>query len=277
MKAPARTHTHQFALQAAAAFGVLSFAAPYFALLGKPLPWREISIAIGATALLFSMVARQPWWWRIIHTIFAPMTWAVSSLAIAPGWFLLAFLLTLLVYRGALEGRVPLYLSNGETARTVAQILGDAPGIRFVDLGAGVASIITRLAAIHPASQFTGIENAPLPWLFGRLRTVRQTNCKWLLGDLWRTDLSHFDIAYAFLSPEPMAELWKKATHEMRPGSLLVSNTFAIPDVVAEQEIEVDDARRTRLYCYRIPSIKDEYRCALQPPSPESGSLRQAP
>lgn len=277
MNTLATTYSRQFALQASAAFGVLSLAAPYFALLGQPLPWGEISIAIGATALALSVVARHPWWWRVIHAIFAPMAWAMSSLAIPPGWFLLAFVLMLLVYRGALEGRVPLYLSNDETALAIAQVLGENPRIRFVDLGAGVASIVKRLAATHASAQFTGVENAPLTWLIGRLRTVRQTNCNWLWGDLWRTDLSHFDVAYAFLSPEPMAELWEKATREMRPGSLLISNTFAIPDVTAEQVIEVDDARRTRLLCYRIPPLKGESRCAPRPPSPESGSSRQAP
>jgi hypothetical protein len=31
---------------------------------------------------------------------------------------------------------------------------------------------------------------------------------------------------YAFLSPVPMAEVWRKASTELRPGALLVSNSF---------------------------------------------------
>jgi len=77
-------------------------------------------------------------------------------------------------------------------------------------------------------------------------------NCEWRWGDLWRTELSAYDVVYAFLSPVPMAALWEKAQREMRPGTLFISNSFAVPDVAAEQVIEVDDARQTRLFCYRL-------------------------
>jgi hypothetical protein len=38
----------------------------------------------------------------------------------------------------------------------------------------------------------------------------------------------------------------------MRPGSLFVSNSFRVPDIEATTEIDVDDARGTRFYCYRL-------------------------
>lgn len=200
------------------------------------------------------------------------MAWFVSSLEIPPVWFLLAFVLTLLVFRGAAEGRIPLYVSNTPTTDALSRIIDRERCSRFVDLGAGLGDVVLRLARTCPDAQIAGIENAPLTWLIGRLRTARQPNCNWAWGNLWRTDLSRFDVTYAFLSPAPMADLWVKAIHEMHPGSLFISNTFAVPDVVADQIVEVDDARRTRLYCYRIRSIKDESRCAPRQPSPESGS-----
>jgi hypothetical protein len=46
---------------------------------------------------------------------------------------------------------------------------------------------------------------------------------------------------YAFLSPVPMAEVWRKASTELRPGALLVSNSFPVEGVEPEQVIEVDD------------------------------------
>ena len=77
-------------------------------------------------------------------------------------------------------------------------------------------------------------------------------NCEWRWGSLWKTSLTDMDVVYAFLSPVPMAELWEKARAEMRPGSLFVSNSFAVPDVVPSEVIAVDDARQTQLYCYRL-------------------------
>ena len=69
---------------------------------------------------------------------------------------------------------------------------------------------------------------------------------------MWRADLAGYDVVYAFLSPAPMPALGEKAKREMRPGSLLVSNSFAVPEVSPERVIELDDARQTLLYCYRL-------------------------
>jgi hypothetical protein len=49
-----------------------------------------------------------------------------------------------------------------------------------------------------------------------------------------------------------MPRLWEKARAEMRPGSLLVSSSFPVPDTPPEQVVEVADRRGTRLYCYRM-------------------------
>ena len=98
----------------------------------------------------------------------------------------------------------------------------------------------------------TGIENAYLPWLIGRLRTAQRNNCKWLLSNLWDVPLSGYDVVYAFLSPAPMANLWVKISKEMQPGSLFISNSFPVPERAADFVIEVNDKRRTRLFFYRV-------------------------
>lgn len=268
-------YRRHLALQTAAALSVLFLALPYFSIRGEPLPWRGVSVAIGCMALLYSCVSRHPWWWRTIHATFAPMAWMASSLAIDPGWFLAAFILTLAVFRGALEGRIPLYTSNKATALALGKVIEDQHGVHFIDLGAGLGSVVSRLARLGPdlpSLRVTGIENAPMTWLIGRLRTLRQPNCDWRWGDLWHVDLSRFDVVYAFLSPSPMPELWSKVAVEMRPGTILISNTFTVPGRNADKVIAVDDARQTRLYCYYIPSITDESRCAPRPPSPGSDS-----
>ena len=91
----------QLFLQLAAAFTVAALAWPYFAWRGESLPWPETAFAIAITAYLLASLTGQAWWWRLIHLLFAPLLWTASQLAIAPGWYLLAFLLLLLVFRGA--------------------------------------------------------------------------------------------------------------------------------------------------------------------------------
>ena len=241
----------QLALQFAALFIVLSIAWPYFGFRDEPLPLDETALAIGFTALLIASISRQAWWWRLIHLSFAPLVYGISLLAIDPGWFLLAFILSLLVYRGALNGQIPLYFSSPATVAALTSLIPDNAETRFIDLGAGTGSIVSPLAKARPGALINGIENAPATWLAGYLRTLRQENCQWKWGNLWDCHLADYDIVYAFLSPAPMPELWGKIEREMKPGSLFISNSFPAPDVPATRIIELNDARGTCLYCYQ--------------------------
>ena len=244
----------QLAIQGAAVFAVLSVAWPYYGLRGEALPWPATAFVIGGMGFVLAFLTRQPRWWQLIHTGFAPLAWAVSLLSIPPGWFLAAFVLSLLFYRGAVTGQIPLYLSNRVTAEALIELLGERPASRFADLGAGIGSTIAPLSRALPASTFTGVENAPASWAIGWLRLRNTPNVKWQMGSLWKLGLGEFDVVYAFLSPAPMPGLWQKALQEMRPGSLLISNSFPVPDIDPEDILQIADARQTRLYCYRIPA-----------------------
>ena len=241
----------QLALQGAAVILVLSLAWPYFGVQGETLPWRETSLAIGGVALLFATLSRQAWWWRLIHACFMPLVWATYQLAIDPGWFLFAAILLLLVYRGALSGQVPLYLSNRQTVQALAELLAARGPCRFIDLGAGLGSTLVPLADNLPEQRFTGVENAPLTWLAGRLLGIGRPNLAWRWGDLWQADLGAYDVVYAFLSPAPMARLWEKVQAEMKPGSLFISNSFPVPGATPERIIEVACVPPRPLYCYQ--------------------------
>lgn len=246
------TPSRQLALQGAAVILVLSFAWPYFGLSAEALPWLQTSLAIGCVAFIFATFSRQPWWWRIIHAGFMPLVWVTQSLAIDPGWFLFAFVLLLLIYRGALSGQVPLYLSNQQTVATLAELLAERGPCRFLDLGSGVGSTTVPLADLLPDSHFTGYENAPLTWLVGRVLSLGRPNISWRWDDLWQARLGDYDMVYAFLSPVPMPRLWEKVQAEMKPGSLLISNSFPVPGVVPSQIIEVACTPPRPLYCYKI-------------------------
>ena len=179
-----------------------------------------------------------------------PLLWQTSQFGIEPGWFLLAFIALFLVFRGAVAGRIPLYLSNVHAVAALAELIAERDAKQVVDLGAGLGSVVAPLAAEMPERRFIGIENAPASWLFGFLRTRGLANCAWHNQSLWDAPLGEADLVYAFLSPEPMPRLWEKAVREMRPGSMLVSNTFPVPEITPTLCIELGDRRGTVLYCY---------------------------
>ena len=61
-----------------------------------------------------------------------------------------------------------------------------------------------------------------------------------------------YDVVFAYLSPVPMSDLWLKAKQEMRPGSLFISNTFAVNDQPPQECITVDDLHHSTLYLWRM-------------------------
>ncbi|BDU75749.1 class I SAM-dependent methyltransferase [Mesoterricola sediminis] len=183
------------------------------------------------------------------------LPWAMDALlrSALPAWtWPLGLLLLLLVFGGGLFTRVPLYHSN---RAAWAALLGLCPAslLRFADLGAGFGGPLAHLARNRPDGFFLGVEASPFPFLVAWLRTLPlRGNCAVRLGSLWALDLAGYDVVYAFLSPAPMPRLWEKARREMRPGTLLVSNTFEIPGVTPEARIPLPGRRDACLYLYRM-------------------------
>jgi SAM-dependent methyltransferase len=121
-----------------------------------------------------------------------------------------------------------------------------------LDLGCGIGSLLLPLAAQRPDAQITGIETAPLPFALARFRARKNAAVKVIRGDFFAHSWAEYDLVYAFLSPVPMAAVWEKAQREMKAGSLLVSNSFEIPEKEPERVIEVGDRRGTRLLVFVI-------------------------
>ena len=209
-----------------------------------------LALLQGGLAAIISRKQQAPPWWIPIHMFFVPLAVMVHGADIAPGWFLAGFVLLLLIFWRTDQSRVPLYLTNRQTAGAVAGVLPARP-CRVLDIGCGDGGLLHQLARARPDCQFVGIEHAPLPCLLAKLRTLQLPNAEVRLGDFWGESLAAYDLVYAFLSPAPMPRLWARAQADMKPQALLVSNSFAVPDIAAEQVIDVEDRRQTRLFLYR--------------------------
>lgn len=213
----------------------------------------EAVIAIQAmAAVMMSVVLRLPRWWLPLQALFLPTLAFTLNLNLPPPLFLAGFTVLWLIFRHNTRERVPLYLSNPTTWRALVECLPDGVGVRFVDLGCGLGGTLAYLADARSDGHFYGIESAPLPFLLSRLRLMRKDNAEVCFGDIWCEHLGKYDVVYVFLSPEPMPALWEKARAEMRPGSLLISNSFEIPGIPATETLCLHDARQTRLLMWRL-------------------------
>lgn len=208
----------------------------------------------GICSASIALVLGSPRWWMAIHLGFMPAA-VLATEANVPSWIYgLGFITLMAIYWTSFRTQAPLFLSSRLAVHRVASWLPVDRPLRVLDVGSGTGAFVSRLAALRPGWHVHGIELAPAPFLLSRWLTRRQPNVTMTRSDYWRHDLAEYDVVYAFLSPVPMRELWRKARREMHPGGWLVSNSFAVPDLLPAETLSVDDARHTRLYCYRIPA-----------------------
>ncbi|MFC3608624.1 class I SAM-dependent methyltransferase [Stutzerimonas tarimensis] len=206
----------------------------------------------GAMAAALGQALGLSRWWLPINLLFMPLLACLFWQTIPPWLPLGGFLILLLLNWNAFAERVPLYLTGRATEQRLRERLAGLPeDFRFIDLGSGLAGTLVRLSRAYPQAHFVGVETAPLTFALSWLRCLGRRNCRVRFVSLWQVHLGGYDVVYCFLSPAPMPRLWMQAREEMRPGALLISNSFAVPGVEPEEVVELDDWRQSRLLLWR--------------------------
>lgn len=213
----------------------------------------SFAIACGLLAAAFSHLAKQARWWLAIQLLFVPALVLTLNTSIPPITFLLAFLMMMLFYWSTFRTQVPLYLSSNQVWQALENQLPLDQPFEFIDLGSGIGGVLTHLSRTHPQGTFHGVETAPLPfaWSWLRIKFGGYRNCHVYWRSLWDCDLAEYDVAFAYLSPVPMAALWEKVQNEMRPDTLFISNTFAVADHPPQKILKTDDLHHSELYLWR--------------------------
>ena len=204
-----------------------------------------------ALVVLLSWFFRMPSWWLWIQAILPVGLFVGLTQHLIPlSWFGIIAIILLFIFSNVWTERVPLYLSNRITHNALAILVAEKKIKTAIDLGSGLGGVVRALARCGVS--VLGVEFSPL------LALVSNTLCRVsksghvIQGDMWQQNLSSYDLVYVFLSPIPMTALWQKAKAEMKSGSILVSNSFAIPDIEPDDVWELADARQTQLFIYKI-------------------------
>jgi len=141
-------------------------------------------------------------------------------------------------------------LLQAEQART-----GQTP-FRVLDLGSGSGQLGFRIARTIPAAEVTGIELSFVPWLRSvvRQRLWGVKNLTYLRQDFWPYDISQFDAVVTYLPGTIMERVGEKLHHELKPGTMVIANVFALR--AGWEPVEALDIRfylffKTKLYVYR--------------------------
>ena len=104
-------------------------------------------------------------------------------------------------------------------------------GDRAVDIGSGDGRLVIALA--RSGAEAHGLEiNRLLVWWANRAikKAGLASRARTLKKDLWKTDLSSYNVVTVFGISYIMDDLEKKLDRELKPGSRVISNRFRFPN-----------------------------------------------
>ena len=216
--------------------------------------WQASSLSLLLLQIIFATLISQfvfklPKWFFAISILFPIFIYiSFHYFSLSQSFYGILFFFFALTFSHTLKERVPLYLTNNQTHLALKAILENEKAKTFLDLGSGLGGVVRAMSSDQIKSE--GVESAPLLWIVSSLLSVITFKGKIWRKNIWKTNLSQFDVVYAFLSPAIMTKLYQKVKGEMPKGSLFITNSFVVEDFKPSKIIELNDERKTKLYLY---------------------------
>jgi precorrin-6B methylase 2 len=165
------------------------------------------------------------------------MNFTLLSIGLGALYLFVLVCLILIAYAGwSLAPWLPIHRRDIKRVLNVAEL---KEGDVFVELGSGTGAM-TMAAGRVPGVKARGVELSPFLWLISwvRAKLSRRSNANFHVGSLFAHDFSDATVVYVFGMPRTNENLIKKLRSTVKPGTRIVSYTFAIdglPEVVFDK------------------------------------------
>jgi hypothetical protein len=128
-------------------------------------------------------------------------------------------------------------------------------GETVMDLGAGDGRLLEAVKKTYPGTTVIGCEIVPTVWLFGVLKaTLKRSGVQLHLRSLFREDVSKADVVFLYLFPEVIEKVKSKLDRELKPGTMVICQTFGFNDRVPVREVRVPRwGSKVSVFLYRWP------------------------
>ncbi|MDA0241699.1 MAG: class I SAM-dependent methyltransferase [Proteobacteria bacterium] len=155
-------------------------------------------------------------------------------------------------------GTPPTPTSPKVLARLTVALPTLGPGTVY-ELGSGWGGVATKLARTYPDHVVVAIEASPLPCLVAALRRwfFGPANLQVRLGSFWNYRLDDAAAVVAYLQTDVMEKLRPKFESELRPGTVIITHTFRVPQWEPFMVYDTDDLYKTPIYLYEIEENGD--------------------
>jgi len=97
----------------------------------------------------------------------------------------------------------------------------------------------------------------PLAFIRAKLKTIGCNGIDVRFQDFWKSDLSEADVLFCYLFPDVLKPLAEKIGTDVKPGAIVVSANFAIPDLVPNQVLRPGSSlHNDPIYIYKIYNMQ---------------------
>lgn len=124
----------------------------------------------------------------------------------------------------------PFVPSSKRSVETMIRLAKLRPGQTIIDAGSGDGRVLFEAA--KQGANSVGLEINPYLVLYTRLRAFfgpYRGSVTALWQSLWSADLHQADVVFVYLIPWKMEVLAEKLKSELKPGALVISNSFIFP------------------------------------------------
>lgn len=120
----------------------------------------------------------------------------------------------------------PFVPTKFQKIRPLLKRLGIRPGQVFYELGSGDGRMVLEAARL--GARAYGVEQSWLRVWYARYLAWkgRVNNAIFYHGDIFRLNYFPADFVYVFLLPEGVKKLEAKLTEELKPGAMVITQTF---------------------------------------------------
>ncbi len=121
---------------------------------------------------------------------------------------------------------------------------------KVCDFGAGDGRLMVKISEAKPKIEVWGWEIEPLIWLVNKQKLKKnkaylEGRLHYQFGDMWQVKFDRFDVLVVYQLERFADRLAEKCKREMKPGSLVLANTYPIKGL---REINRDG----KIIIYRI-------------------------
>jgi hypothetical protein len=151
----------------------------------------------------------------------------------------------------SLINKTPYLPSKKKTLKVVLDSLEFLPSDKVIDLGCGDMKMLIMLEKKFNIKG-TGYEISPLPYLFAKSKLL-VFNCKSkiIFQNILKHKIPPADKIFIYLTPTILKKLAPKLKSECKKNTLIISNTFTIPNLKLLKEIPATKANQ-KIYVYKV-------------------------